>query len=34
MATSRTYAEILKQQFLMAPNATATDTTNNCPPRK
>jgi len=32
--TSRTYADILKQQFSLEPNATATDTAHNRPPRK
>jgi len=33
-ATSRTYAEILKTQFSLAPAATMTTTDNNRPPRK
>jgi len=33
-ATTRTYADILKQQFSLAPNAAVTDTANNRPPRK
>ncbi len=32
--TSRTYADILKQQFSLAPNATTTTTDHNQPPRK
>ncbi len=33
-ATSRTYADILKQQFSLAPAATPTNTDNTRPPRK
>jgi len=33
MTTSRTYANILKQQFSLEPNATTKDTDNNHPPR-
>jgi len=33
-AASRTYADILKQQFSLAPNATNTSTAHNRPPRK
>ncbi len=32
--SSRTYADILKQQFSLAPNASMNDTENNRPPRK
>jgi len=34
MVMSRTYANILKQQFSLDPNVTTQDTANNCPPCK
>jgi len=34
MVMSHSYANILKQQFSLAPNATTMDTMNNCPPCK